>query len=91
MKLLLHCSKEKLCPVRVETNATFVVDLTKLNHADDIKAEHRVHNGCKTLKLVVYGNILTRVVSTCMGECPSFPVLIPFLIVFTAHLLQKIC
>ncbi len=36
-------------------NASFVVDLTKLNHADDIRLNTECIMAAKTLKLVVHG------------------------------------
>lgn len=72
VKIILHSPLDKVCskhPVRVECNATFLVDLSKLDHADDIKADdcgHWIHNGRKTTKVVVWksNEVVTRVVST---------------------------
>ena len=69
---MLQCPKDKLCikhPVRVESNATFIVHLSKLDHADDIKADdcgHWIHNGHKTTKVVVWksGGKITHALST---------------------------
>ena len=76
MKILFHCPEDKVCskhPVRVESNATFVVNLSKLDHADDIKADdcgHWIHNGRKTTKVVVWksNSVVTGVVSTSKSK-----------------------
>lgn len=72
VNIMLNPSMNKICskhPLRVECNATFLVDLSKLDHADDMKADdcgHWIHNGRKTTKLVVWknGSSITRVSST---------------------------
>ena len=76
VKILQHCPENKICskhPVRVERNATFVIDLAKLDHADDIKADdcgHWIHNGRKTTKVVGWkkNGVITRVASTSKGR-----------------------
>jgi hypothetical protein len=62
VKIILECNDDKVCskhPIRVEENAAFVVDLGKLQHADDIKADdsgHWIHNGRKSTKVAVKKN-----------------------------------
>ena len=76
VKILFHYPEDKVCSkhsVRVESNATFVVNLSKLDHADDIKADdcgHWIHNGRKTTKVVVWksNSVVTRVVSTSKSK-----------------------
>lgn len=68
VKIMLHHPSSKHL-VRVECNATFLVDLLKLDHADDIKADdcgHWIHNGRKNTKVVVWknGSQIIRVVLT---------------------------
>lgn len=70
--LLSREHKERVCtkhPIAVEENASFLVDLDKLAHVDDIKSDdcgHWKHNGRKTMKVAVWNNKskITKVVST---------------------------
>ena len=61
VNVLLAANEDKICtrhPTMVEDNLSFVADLSKLAHVDDIKADdcgHWIHNGKKTPKLL-YGS-----------------------------------
>ena len=60
------CSKH---PVLFEQNANFVINLTKLDHPDDIKGDycgHWIHNGTKNTKITVWkrNGAVTQVLST---------------------------
>ncbi len=56
IKIMLKCPEGKLCskqPILVEQSCAFLVGLSKLDHADDIKADdcgHWTHNGRKSTK-----------------------------------------
>lgn len=60
IEILLSKHKDRVCvkhPIAVEENASFLVDLDKLDHVDDIKSDdcgHWKHNGRKTIKVAVW-------------------------------------
>ncbi|XP_065893381.1 uncharacterized protein [Dysidea avara] len=79
VNILLAAKHDKICtrhPTLVEDNLCFVVDLSKLAHVDDIKADdcgHWIHNGKKTTKVAVWkhGNVISKVVSTKASSPPD--------------------
>lgn len=79
VNMLLVANQDKICtrhPTMVEDNSSFVVDLSKLAHADDIKADdcgHWIHNGKKTTKVAVWKhrNEISKVVSTKSSSPPD--------------------
>lgn len=71
VKILLSPCKDKLCvkqPILIEKDASFLIDLSKLDHVDDVKADdcgQWKHNGRKTTKVAVWTrkDKITKVVS----------------------------
>ena len=79
VSVLLAANEDKICsrhPTMVEDNLSFVADLSKLAHVDDIKADdcgHWIHNGKKTTKVVVWkhGSAISKVVHTKASSPPD--------------------
>lgn len=79
VNILLATENDKICtkhPTLVEDKLSFVIDLSKLAHIDDIKSDdcgHWVHNGKKTTNVAVWkqGIRITKVVSVKTSSPPD--------------------
>ena len=79
VNILLATENDKICtkhPTLVENNLSFVIDLSKLAHIDDIKSDdcgHWVHTGKNTTKVAVWkqGIQITKVVFVKTSSPPD--------------------
>ena len=65
IEILLSECRERVCTIVVEENVSFLVDIDKLAHVDDIKSNDCGH-WIRTMKVTVWSNKnkITKVVST---------------------------